>query len=87
LLIPRNQTTDVAALMQQLVRAALQTSTPEETNLFDRLVRGVERELLTQVLPLCDNVLTKAATRLGINRNTLTKKISDLQKPAEQNSD
>jgi len=44
-------------------------------------VRGVERELLEQVLPLCDNVLVKAAARLGINRNTLHKKLSELKSP------
>ena len=43
--------------------------------LYDRLVGGVERELIEQVLPLCDNVQVKAAARLGINRNTLHKKV------------
>ncbi len=32
-----------------------------------------------KVMPLCDNVLVKAAARLGINRNTLHKKLSELQ--------
>src|SRR3989440_5429030 len=73
--------------IQQVVRTALHTVPAEDGNLFERLVRGVERELLGQVLPLCDNVLTKAAARLGINRNTLTKKIGDLQKPAGENTD
>ena len=45
------------------------------------MIRGVERELLEQVLPLCDNVLVKAAARLGINRNTLHKKLAEFKSP------
>jgi DNA-binding protein Fis len=37
----------------------------------------VEKELISQVLQLCNNVQTKAAGRLGINRNTLHKKLKD----------
>ncbi len=76
----RGQTTDLDTLIQQLVHAALQTLPAEDGKLHDRLVRGVEKELLSQVLPLCDNVLVKAAARLGINRNTLHKKISEWQR-------
>jgi DNA-binding NtrC family response regulator len=71
------------AMIQNLVRFALQSIPPEDGVVFDRVVKGVERELLEQVLPLCDHVLVKAATRLGINRNTLHKKMSELQKPVE----
>jgi DNA-binding protein Fis len=68
-------------LIQQLVRSALQNLPSEEGNLYNHLIRGVERELLEQVLPLCDNVLVKAAARLGINRNTLHKKLAELKSP------
>ena len=37
----------------------------------------VERELIQQVLQTCDRVQIKAAARLGINRNTLHKKLSE----------
>lgn len=70
---------DLDGMIQNLVRNALQKLPPDEGNLYNRLVRGVERELLEQVLPLCDNVLVKAAARLGINRNTLHKKITELR--------
>ncbi len=67
---------DVAALIQQLVRAGLQTA-PDDGRLYDRLVGGVERELIEQVMQQCDGVQVKAAQRLGINRNTLHKKVSE----------
>src|SRR5436853_18096 len=53
---------------------------PDEGTLCQRLVGGVERELIEQVLRMCDHVQVKAAARLGINRNTLHKKISDFAK-------
>ena len=85
--LPKSRSGDVDALIQQLVRTAVQTTAPEAGNLHDRLVRGVEKELLSQVLPLCDNVLVKAAARLGINRNTLHKKITELKGPGEGNGE
>lgn len=77
---------DLDGMIHQLVRSALQKLPPEEGRLHHRLVRGVERELLEQVLPLCDNVLVKAAERLGINRNTLHKKLSELKSPESENN-
>ena len=43
----------------------------------------VERELIAQVMQSCGSVQTKAATKLGINRNTLHKKLKEygLEKP------
>ena len=37
----------------------------------------MERELIVQVMAACESVQTKAATRLGINRNTLHKKLKE----------
>jgi len=71
---------DLASLIQQLIRVGIQTVPAEEGTLYQRLVGGVERELIEQVLQLCDHVQVKAAARLGINRNTLHKKISDFAK-------
>jgi transcriptional regulator with GAF, ATPase, and Fis domain len=72
---------DLDGLIQNLVRAALQKLPADQGELYGRLVRGVERELLEQIMPMCDNVLVKAAARLGINRNTLHKKLSELKSP------
>jgi DNA-binding NtrC family response regulator len=74
--IPRQRGQDVDALVQKLVQAGmLATPTDGDTKLYDRLVVGVERELIQQVLRDCDQVQVKAAARLGINRNTLHKKV------------
>jgi DNA-binding protein Fis len=42
-----------------------------------KIVNRVERELIAQVLTSCDNVQIKAAAKLGINRNTLHKKLKE----------
>ena len=42
-----------------------------------KIVNRVERELIAQVMAACDNVQTKAAAKLGINRNTLHKKLKE----------
>jgi Nif-specific regulatory protein len=66
---------DLQGLIQQLVRLGIQTL-PKGT-LNRRIVEGVERELIEQVMEDCDRVQVKAAERLGINRNTLHKKVSE----------
>jgi transcriptional regulator with GAF, ATPase, and Fis domain len=79
----RNRSGDLPALIQNLVRVGVQSYPGEDARLYDRLVGEVERELLQQVLLLCDNVQVKAAARLGINRNTLHKKISEFTPPGK----
>ena len=76
---------DLHSLIQTLVRSGIQSVPGEEGNLYERLVGGVERELIEQVMQLCDNVQVKAASRLGINRNTLHKKLGEFgpEKPQE----
>ena len=51
------------------------TCDPADDNLFERIVSRVERELISQMLAACNGVQLKAAVRLGINRNTLRKKL------------
>jgi len=64
-------------LIQQLVRVGIQSLPADEGRLYERLVGGVERELIEQVMQICENIQVKAATRLGINRNTLHKKLME----------
>jgi DNA-binding NtrC family response regulator len=72
--LPKARGQSVGALIQHLVRTGIQTL-PEGT-LDTQIVGAVERELIEQVLLLCDGVQVSAAKRLGINRNTLHKKLS-----------
>jgi DNA-binding NtrC family response regulator len=65
------------SLCNELVALGMSQSTDMDTNLHERIVSLVEKEVIGQVLKACQGVQTKAATRLGINRNTLHKKISD----------
>jgi transcriptional regulator with GAF, ATPase, and Fis domain len=69
---------DLQGLIQQLVRLGIQTL-PDGT-LSERVVGAVERELIEQVLQQCGMVQVKAAARLGINRNTLHKKVEDYER-------
>jgi DNA-binding NtrC family response regulator len=71
----RSRGNDLQSLIQNLVRAGIQ-GLPEGT-LDKQIVGAVERELIEQVLQMCDGVQVTAAKRLGINRNTLHKKLSE----------
>jgi Nif-specific regulatory protein len=64
---------DIQSLVQQVVRLGIQML-PEGT-LDERIVGAVERELIEQVLQQCGDVQVTAAKWLGINRNTLHKKV------------
>jgi DNA-binding NtrC family response regulator len=66
---------DLDSLARDLVEQGLTTAGPDDDNLFDRIVSRVERELIAQMLAVCNGVQLKAAARLGINRNTLRKKL------------
>ena len=67
----------MSSLTVELVRQGIRAAGPAATDLHDRIVGQVERELIQQVLQACDRVQIKAAARLGINRNTLHKKLSE----------
>jgi transcriptional regulator with PAS, ATPase and Fis domain len=69
---------DLQALIQQLVRQGIQ-ALPDGA-LKERIVDAVERELIEQVLQQEAGVQVKAAQRLGINRNTLHKKVEEYER-------
>ncbi|MEM9701655.1 MAG: sigma-54 dependent transcriptional regulator [Planctomycetota bacterium] len=63
-------------LRQKLVRKEL-SDLPGSTEVHPEIIGRIEREILLQVLRAAQGVQTKAAGRLGINRNTLHKKIEE----------
>lgn len=70
-------TSDQTSLYSDLVRQGISAAGPNANDLHDRIVGRVERELIQQVLQSCDRIQIKAAARLGINRNTLHKKLAE----------
>lgn len=68
---------DIDALTKVVVERGIRGAGEDADNLHQQVVDRVEKELIAQVLTNCNFVQTKAATRLGINRNTLHKKLKD----------
>ncbi len=75
----RSRGGDLNALTAELVRQGIRAAGPGANDLHNRIVGQVERELIQQVLQTCDRVQIKAAARLGINRNTLHKKLAEFR--------
>ncbi len=71
----RSRPADLETLTYELVQQGLTDAGPNEDSLHTKIVNRVERELIAQVMATLDNVQIKAAARLGINRNTLHKKL------------
>jgi transcriptional regulator with PAS, ATPase and Fis domain len=72
---PRTMTFE--ELTEELVVKGLETAGEEAEDLHGRIVNSVEREVISQVMARCASVQIKAAARLGINRNTLHKKLKE----------
>ncbi len=75
--VARAKVRDLDSLCSELVTMGLTDVQTGDGELYDRVVKMVERELITQVLRMSQGTQTKAAIKLGINRNTLHKKIED----------
>jgi DNA-binding NtrC family response regulator len=74
---PGRHRADLETLTFEVVEQGISEAGPQEDNLHAKIVNRVERELIAQVMVACNNVQTKAATKLGINRNTLHKKLKE----------
>jgi transcriptional regulator with PAS, ATPase and Fis domain len=68
---------DLESLTFEVVQQGMSAAGADECGLHTKIVNRVERELIAQVMLACNYVQTKAAARLGINRNTLRKKLQD----------
>lgn len=68
---------DLDSLAAEFVKRGLNGTSARSDNLYAVIVDRVEKMLIQQVMDECDNVQIKAAARLGINRNTLRKKLGD----------
>ena len=75
--IGRPKADSIDSLCCELVTRGLEQAGDETKNLHSNIVSLVEKQLVQSVLKQCQGIQTKAAARLGINRNTLHKKISE----------
>ena len=66
---------DFQALTDELVHRGLGEAGEADQDLLSRIVEPVERRVIAEVMTSTDRVQIKAAARLGINRNTLHKKL------------
>ncbi len=73
----RSRRVDLEQLTFEVVEQGLAEAGPSEDALHAKIVNRIERELIAQVMIRCNNVQTKAAAKLGINRNTLHKKLKE----------
>lgn len=75
--IGRKGAEDAQSLCSDLVSRGIAEVGEGSKAVYNHVVTQVEREVILQILRQCQGVQTRAATRLGINRNTLHKKIED----------
>jgi DNA-binding NtrC family response regulator len=81
--VGRERPKDVESLCRELVARGMTDTDESATGVYDYVVSLAEKTLITHVLSVCQGIQTKAAARLGINRNTLHKKIQDYGLDAE----
>lgn len=81
--LSRAKSGGLSTLCSELVTLGLLKAGDEASNTHEQVISLVEKELILQVLRTCQGVQTKAATKLGINRNTLHKKIEDYHLESE----
>ena len=68
----------IETLTRRLADQAIIDYELREGEIYQLVIDQIERALLDRALAKCDGVKTKAADFLGINRNTLNKKVKDL---------
>ena len=74
-----NQATEtVEQLSKRLAEQAIGDYELREGEIYQLVIDQIEAALIDKALQRCSGVKTKAADFLGINRNTLNKKVKDL---------
>ncbi len=68
----------IETLTKRLSEQAIGEYEMREGEIYQLVIDQIERALIDKALIRCGNVKTKAADFLGINRNTLNKKVKDL---------
>jgi DNA-binding protein Fis len=68
----------IETLTRRLSDQALIDYELREGEIYQLVIDQIEKSLIDRALAKCDGVKTKAADFLGINRNTLNKKVKDL---------
>ncbi len=80
----RRQAETIESLARKLSEQAIEEYGMQEGEIWDLVVNEVERQLITKALDRTGAVKTRAADFLGINRNTLNKKVKDYNIAAEE---
>lgn len=78
---------DLGDLIQHVVTRGLKEANPGDEQLHSQVIEQFEKELLVQILNRVSGVQTKAASLLGINRNTLYKKMKQFGLDPGENDD
>ena len=68
----------IETLTKRLAEQSIADYELREGEIYSLVVDQIEKALIEKALHKCGNVKTKAADFLGINRNTLNKKVKDL---------
>ncbi len=76
----------IDALSRRLAEQSIAEYEMREGAIYDMVIRQVEKSLIEKALLRCGGVKLKAADFLGINRNTLNKKVKDLAIEAEDSA-
>src|SRR5205814_744654 len=68
----------IETLARRMADQAISDYEMREGEIYQLVMDQIEKALIDRALAKCDGVKTKAADFLGINRNTLNKKVKDL---------
>ena len=63
---------------RRLADQAMSDYEMQEGRIYELVINQIEHALIDRALAKCGGVKTKAADYLGINRNTLNKKVKEL---------